>query len=142
MVPSQRIEGKGSPEAIAARGLLAVTCVAFALASLVHFGVTIALGPVTLADPFPGAAIPEAVIAVALGIGAISLIAGWSGSRWLALGTSLFALVLTTFGLTVTIGSGRTGDVVYHIAVLIVLVVIVALLIGPVRQNRRNPPPY
>ena len=57
---------------IAVRGLLVVTSVAFALASLIHFGVTIPLGLVTLADPFPGAAIPEAVIAVALGLGAIS----------------------------------------------------------------------
>lgn len=122
---------KESPVATAIRRLLVVTSVAFALASLVHFGVTIPLGPVTLADPYPGAAIPEAVIAVALGLGAVFVIAGWPGRWRVAFGTSLFALLLTIFGLTITIGSGRTGDIVYHVTVLVALVVIVALLIGP-----------
>jgi hypothetical protein len=130
---------KESPVATAIRGLLVVTSVAFALASLVHFGAVLALGPITLHDPYPGAAIPEAIIAVVLGIGAIFMIAGWPGSRWVALGTSLFALLLTIFGLTVTMGSGRTGDIVYHVTVLLALLAIVALLIRlDVPQERKQ----
>ena len=57
----------------------------------------------------------------------------------MALGTSLFALLLTIFGLTVTIGSGRTGDIVYHVTVLVALLVIVALLIRlDVPQERKQ----
>ena len=104
---------------------------AFAVASLVHFGVAIALGPVTIDDPFQGAAIPEAIIAIVLGTGSVTAIARRLTARRLALATTLFALLVTIYGLTVTVRSSRTGDVTYHVTILVVLAVIVGLLLLP-----------
>lgn len=51
----------------AATGLLmALTAAAFAIVSVIHFGVHVPVGFTTVSDPFPGAAPPEAVIAVVL----------------------------------------------------------------------------
>src|SRR4051812_12824967 len=98
------------PIAIAIGGLLVVATGAFVVASLIHAGVVIAVGPVQMADSFPGAAIPEAIIALALGIGALSVLAR-RPTRWrVALATTLFAVLGTCFGLTFTVGSDRTGD--------------------------------
>ncbi len=55
-------------------GLMLVEAVTLAIASIVHFGVVIPLGVVTLDDPFAGARIPEAIIAVVVGVAAISLL--------------------------------------------------------------------
>ena len=119
------------PISFAICGLMLLATAAFAIASIVHFGVVIALGPITLDDPFPGAAILEAVIAVVLGIGSASVIARVP-ARWLvALATTLFALLLTVYGLTITLHSSRTGDIVYHITILAVSAVIVGLLLLP-----------
>jgi hydrogenase/urease accessory protein HupE len=119
------------PIASAICGLMALATVAFAAASIIHFGAVIGLGPITVDDPFPGAAIPEAVIAVVLGIGVLSVLTR-RPSRWgVALAATLFALLLTIYGLTVTAPSGRTGDITYHVAVLVLSVVIVSLLLLP-----------
>jgi hypothetical protein len=134
-IPERTVDRK-RPISVAIRRLMVLAAVAFAVASLIHFGNTLAAGPITIADPFPGAAIPEAIIAIALGIGAVSAIAGWPGNWGLALGTSLFALLLTIFGLTVTIGSGRIGDIIYHVIILTVLVVIVGNLLVPTESRR------
>ncbi len=127
----QDARAQGQPVAAVICGLMVVATVAFAVASLVHFGVAFSLGPVRIGDPFQGATIPEAVIAVALGVGSAAAIARWSSAWPLALATTLFALGLTLYGLTVTLASSRTGDIEYHIAVVVVLVVIVALLLHP-----------
>lgn len=46
--------------------LLAFAALTFAIASSVHSGVAVTLGFATLRDPFDGAVVPEAVIAVLL----------------------------------------------------------------------------
>src|SRR5437016_695741 len=91
------------PLSIAICGLMVVATGTFALASLVHFGVAIAVGPVTIDDPFTGAAIPEAIIAIVLGMGAVTAIARWPTAWRLALATTLFAFLATLFGLSVTV---------------------------------------
>src|SRR4051812_28570304 len=121
--------------AIAIGALLVGATGAFVVASLVHFGVAIALGPITLDDPFPGAAIPEAIIALVLGMGAVTVIARRPARWWVALATTLFALLVTIFGLTVTVGSSRTGDIAYHVTILVVLAVIVGLLLLPTGRH-------
>ena len=127
------------PISIAICGLMALAEVAFAGASIIHFGTVIALGPITVDDPFPGAAIPEAVIAVVLGIGALSVLAR-RPSRWgVALAATLFALLLTIYGLTVTAPSARTGDIMYHVAVLVLSVVILSLLLLPAGRQSLSP---
>ncbi len=117
-------------------GLMVLATATFAAASLVHFGVLLDVGPVTIDDPFPGAAIPEAVIALVLGIGSASAIARWPGRWWLAPGATLFALLLTLYGLSVTVRSSRTGDIVYHVSILVELVSIAGLLL--LARERRD----
>ena len=111
-------------------GLMVFATGTFAVASLVHSGVVIALGPVTIDDQLNGAMIPEAIIAIVLGIGSIAVIIRGAAGRPLAWATTLFALLGTLFGLTVTVRSSRTGDVAYHVAILLVLVVILGLLLS------------
>lgn len=126
------------PRAIAIGGLMLVATVGFALASLVHFGVALVLGPVTINDPFAGAAIPEAILALVLGISSASWLARWPVGRGLARATTLFALLVTLYGLTVTVGSARTGDVAYHVTILVVLSVLAVLLFLPAAQPSRR----
>jgi hypothetical protein len=129
--PYKPAPARWPPIALAIAGLMAVAAGAFAVASLVHFGVAITLGPLTLDDPFSGAAIPEAILALLLGIGAAMVIIR-RPARWaVALATTLFALFVTIYGLSVTVSSSRTGDIVYHVSILMVLAVIVALLLLP-----------
>jgi hypothetical protein len=115
--------------------LMALATIAFAVASIVHFGVTIPLGPVTIDDPFPGAAIPEAIITIVLGIGSVTMIAHLPTRRWMALATTLFALLATIYGLSVTVRSSRTGDIAYHITILVVLLVIAGLHLLPAGRH-------
>lgn len=105
--------------------LLGVGAVGFAIASIVHFGLP--LGPLT--DPFPGARIPEAVLAVLLGAAAVYAAVRGRGSRWVALGVVLISLLGVGFGLTVTVPAALWGDVAYHLvaALLLVITAVVAL---------------
>src|SRR5690242_6875030 len=87
-------------------GLLVMASLGFAVASAVHFGVRIELGPVRLVDPFAGAAIPEVIIAVVLAFGTVAALVRRPASWGAALGASLFAFVATCFGLTITASTG------------------------------------
>jgi hypothetical protein len=115
--------------------LMALDAVSYVAASIIHFGTVIAFGPLTFKDPFPGAAIPEASIAVALSLGILSALIRWPGRWWGALAASLYALLLTIFGLSVTVRSPRTDDVIYHLAVLALSAVIVAVLLPPTSRQ-------
>jgi hypothetical protein len=118
--------------------LMAFAALTFALASLIHFGTPLPLGFTTVRVPFPGAAVPESIIAFVVGAGALNM---WT-SRWapraIAAGTTLFALIGTVYGLSVTLRSTRTGDVVYHLGVLAVLLVVLGLLRGGVTATPRH----
>lgn len=105
--------------------LLGVGAVGFAIASIIHFGLS--LGPLT--DPFPGARIPEAVLAVLMGTAAVYALVRGLGSRWVALAAVLLGLLGVGFGLTVTVPAALWGDVAYHLAaaVLLVITAVVAL---------------
>ncbi len=110
----------------------------FAMASIIHAGVAIPLGVTTLRDPFPGAVVPEAVIAVVVAAGAVAVLTRRPAAWGIALLATLFGLLGTAYGLTVTLGSARTGDVAYHVGILVVLAVTLGLLLMPGR--RRVPP--
>jgi hypothetical protein len=105
--------------------LLGVEAVGFAVASAIHFGLP--LGALT--DPFAGARIPEAVIAVLLAAAAVYVVVRGPASRWLALTAVLISLLGVLFGLTVTVPAALWGDVVYHVgaAVLLIITAIVAI---------------
>jgi len=99
--------------------LLGVGAVGFAAASAIHFGLP--LGPRT--DAFPGARIPEAILAVLLGAAAIYVVARGPAARRLALAAVLISLLGVGFGLTVTIPAALWGDIVYHLVAAVVLIV-------------------
>jgi len=115
--------------------LLSLAAVTLAVASMLHFGVAIQLGSATISDPFAGAAIPEAVIAVVVAAGALTTFVRLAAARWLAPAATLFALVGTVYGLTVTLRRGQVGDVAYHLALLTMLVVAAILLLSGLRRG-------
>src|SRR2546423_7921035 len=91
-------------------GLMLVEAVTLAIASIVHFGVVIQLGIVTLDDPFAGARIPEAIIAAVVAVAAISLLTRWAGAWWLALAATVVAIAGVLVGIRfVLIGLDSPG---------------------------------
>jgi len=97
-------------------------------ASAVHFGLQVPLAVVTVRDPFFGAAIPEAILAVTLGLGAAAVLTRWWRPWPIGLATTLFTLLVVIYGLTITLRTGRYGDVAYHLTLLLALLVIIGLL--------------
>ena len=129
--PTGTVSARWPPLATVICGLLGVAAVSFACASAIHMGLAFTLGTVTIADPFPGAAIPEAILALVLGIGAFLVLTRRPG-RWAgALAATLFAFLVTVYGLTVTVGGGRTADIIYHVTVLVLLGITGGLLLLP-----------
>src|SRR5438105_4230065 len=112
-------------------GLMLVEALTLAVASIVHFGVVIPLGVVTLNDPFAGARVPEAVIAAVVAAGAVSVLARWAGAWWWALSTTLFAIVGVLVGIGAVLGgpAPRPGDLVYHGGLLALVLVTATLLL-------------
>ena len=102
-------------------GLLALAAAAFAGAAVIHFGVAIPLGFTTVRDPFAGAA-------------AARTRRPWA--RGAALGSTLFAVAGTCVGLRFTLPGPRTGDKVYHLGILALLLVILGL---ELLAGRRRP---
>jgi hypothetical protein len=114
--------------------LLTVGAVTLGLASAIHFGV-----PLIVQDPFPGAAVPDAILAVVLAVGAASV---WSriGAAWgVAIATTLFGLAGVGFGFSLTVGTGRTGDIAYHASLLAVLMAAALLLLTPAARRTLRP---
>lgn len=105
--------------------LMSVAAATLALASTIHFGVRLGVR-----DPFPDAAIPEAVLAVIVAGGVLAVVsrrAAWP----VALTTTLITIVGVLFGLSVTLRSARSGDVAYHVSLLVILVVTLCILVTP-----------
>jgi hypothetical protein len=117
--------------------LMAASAVSFALASTIHAGAAIPLGVTTVSDPFPGAVVPEAVIAVVVAAGAVAVFSRRQAAWGATVMATLFGLLGTAYGLTVTLGGARTGDIAYHGGILVVLVVILGLLLMP--RSRSSP---
>ena len=122
----------------ATAGLMLLAAVTLAAASIIHFGLVIRLGFVTINDPFAGARLPEAIIAVVVAAGAFSLLAGWRGAWWFALVSILFGIVGVIVGLRAVLFSGpvtRPGDLVYHGGLMVLLLLALGLLSA--RDTRR-----
>jgi hypothetical protein len=116
--------------------LLALIGTALVLASIVHFGVKIPLGFATVSDPFPGAAPAETVVAIVVMGGAATVLARRASATAFSLTAVLFAILATGYGLTVTIRSTRTGDVTYHLMILLALLCTLGLLLAPHTRRR------
>lgn len=123
------------PAALAVAVLMTIAAAAYASASLIHFGLVIPLGFATIRDPFPGAAAPEGVIAIILLAGAITVTRRIDGAWLLALLGSAFSGLLTLYGLSITLRASRPGDVGYHLGVLGLVAVILALVLLPATRQ-------
>lgn len=111
-------------------GLIALMLVAAATllgASAIHFGLT---APV-LYDPFGAAAIPEAVLGAILLAGALGLLSRRPGAWEAAVACAVLTTLLTLYGFTVTLRTGRPGDIAYHLTLLAMLFATVGLLLSP-----------
>ena len=119
-------------------GLMLAEAATFAIASVLHFGVL---------ESFIGAAIPEAIIAVVLGAGAIAVMRRPAGSWWPALTTTLLALAGVIIGLSVILRGrvSRPADLAYHASIFVALLITVGLLLTPavrrVLRRQRIPSP-
>jgi len=111
-------------------GLLVAITVTLAAASTIHFGVTVA----GIDDPFPGAALPEAIISVVVLAGAAAAARRVPHAWGWAFAATLFGILGFLVGLRFTLFGGRpvvTGDVAYHLTGLLILFVIAGLLLSP-----------
>lgn len=82
-----------------------------------------------------GAGVAEAVICAALLWGVAELLRRGAAGRAVALGVTLFAIAGFGYGLSVTARGGDLPDVVYHVTVLPILLVILALLLRAPSQE-------
>jgi len=117
---------------------MAVATLTLAMASVIHFGNTVALGIATIHDPFSGAALPEAIIAGVIAAGVLSVVARRTAPTWwVALTTSLFALAGVILGLVIFLRGSvpRPGDVVDHLSILVELLVTVGLILMPATRQ-------
>jgi hypothetical protein len=116
-------------------GLLGAAGLTLVLASILHSGVAVPLGATTFRDPFTGAAIPEAVLGVLCLLGAAAVLARWAPAYWLASVAAGLSILGTAYGLRVTVGGNRTGDIAYHLCLLALLLAAGLLLLrGDVRR--------
>jgi hypothetical protein len=125
----------------AAGVVMALAAAAFAVVSIIHFGVDIPVGFATISDSFSGAAPPEAVIAAVLAIGAATVLTRRPRSRAIGLATTAFGLLGTIYGLKITLNSTRTGDVAYHLTILTTLLITLVLVLVPGRPNTQSAHP-
>ena len=109
----------------AVTALMALMSATLALASALHAGVAL-LG---VGDRFPGAVIPEAVIAVVLAGAVAAGLAGARIARELALIATLLGVAGFLIGLRFTLADAAAGDIAYHFGGLAILLVITGLLV-------------
>jgi hypothetical protein len=109
------------------RGLMLLAALTLFVASAVHSGL---LGEL---DPFAAAALPEAIIGLALVAGTLAALL-WPSTSWpIAFGATLFAVLGTVLGMRFTLPRGEPGDIAYHLSLLGILLVLTVLLL---RQRR------
>jgi hypothetical protein len=101
--------------------LMLLTAVTLLAASVIHVGPALPFNGFGISDQFDSAAVPEAILGILLAASAAYLASGRSGGRELALAATIFTLLLSLFGLSLTLPAARTGDVVYHLVLVVLL---------------------
>lgn len=131
------------PPALTATAILMlVTAGTLVGASVLHFGVAVALGVVTVHDPFAAAAVPEAVLGGIMALASVFLLSGRPGSWEMALAADVFTMLLSLYGLSGTLREARTGDVAYHITLVgMLLAVAGGLIVSRMPRGGRPPVP-
>ena len=115
---------------------MVLAAVSLLVASIIHFGPELPFVGFGISDQFDSAAVPEAVLGSLLALGAAYLASGRAGSREMALAATISTLLLSLYGLGVTLPMARAGDVVYHIVLLVLLGgIIVGLAASMVRRD-------
>jgi drug/metabolite transporter (DMT)-like permease len=122
-----------------AAALLLLAGVSFWIASAIHFGLTISLGFITVADPFVGAAAPEAILGLVVAAAGLYLLLRSDANFLVAACAAAFAIFITLYGLSITLSSGRGADVVYHLCVLVLLLVALCLILARRLRQRAQP---
>jgi hypothetical protein len=117
-------------------GLMGLTSVTLLAASIIHFGPALPFAGFGISDQFGAAAGPEAILGILLALGAAYLASGRTGSREMALASTVFTLLLSLYGLSVTLPMALAGDVVYHVVLVVLLgTIIVGLVLPMMRSN-------
>lgn len=111
------------------KALLVVAALTLFAASGIHLGFRAEVAGIQIRDPFLDAAIPEAVLGGVLGLAALARLTGWNRSRMVALIATAFTFLAACYGLSVTIGGRMTGDIVYHVSLLVMLLLAAGLLL-------------
>ena len=130
-----RAPGRGHAPSRRTGTAMAAEAATFALASAAHFETS-----------FTDAAVPELVIAAALGLGSAAVLSRRPHARGTAAGTTSFATFGTIVGLTI-IATGRQDapDLAYHATILAALVATLTALWrqrdAARRQAARSRPP-
>jgi peptidoglycan/LPS O-acetylase OafA/YrhL len=109
-----------------------------AIASL-HLG-----GVLQGSEPFRPtiAGIAEAIIGLALVIGAAALLRRSHRARPIAIATTVFAIAGFVVGLGFTLRGGGAVDVAYHVLMLPVLLLTLVVLVRQRRSHQASPPPH
>jgi peptidoglycan/LPS O-acetylase OafA/YrhL len=118
--------------------LMAVEAVSLAIASTLHLtGVVHGRS-----DPFDAtrAGIAEAIIGAVLLSGAVIMLRAPERARTFAVVVNGFAIAGVVVGLNFTARGGHLPDVLYHVALLPVLVATLVVLVRSPKPERRNPP--
>jgi peptidoglycan/LPS O-acetylase OafA/YrhL len=122
------------PIPAAAGRVLALAFLTLFGASAIHFGLTVPLGVVNIRDPFLGAAVPEAILGVALASGGPAVV-GRRHGRAIALGSTPFTLLVVRYALSITLHSGRDGDAAYHLTLVLALLIAIGLVLPSTRRR-------
>jgi hypothetical protein len=108
--------------------LMVVATLTLFAASVIHLGFGAEIAGIHIRDPFLDAAIPEAILGIVLGLGTLARLTGWDRSRMVALIATAFTFLVACYGLSVTVGGRMTGDIVYHLSLLVMLLLTAGLL--------------
>jgi hypothetical protein len=124
--------------------LTVVNAALYFVAALLHLGVQIPLGFVTLSvpEPIPPATVVETLIGAGLAVAAVAQFAHARRERRLTWAAYVFALVGTVFGLTVALLRGLQGlDIWIHVVMLAGLAggFVLQFLATGHRRRRDNP---
>jgi peptidoglycan/LPS O-acetylase OafA/YrhL len=110
--------------------LIAFEAATFAIAAFLHLDRHVMFG-----NWEPQAAVPEAIIGLALAFGSFAVLRARPRARRAAMAATGFAICGVVLGISVTAGGGDAANLIYHACILVVLVSSVLGLRGTPRST-------